>query len=137
MAGGGISGDGDIYLRIPVYAAETAAQARSEPEVSTMRFLYQRLAETFASSAGATGTTASEERSERAKRLAKVSYDALLRDRLAYGTPEMVAERLAQLREELGLAGAIIEPNVGGYIPRELVFKSVRLFAREVVPRLR
>jgi hypothetical protein len=31
----------------------------------------------------------------------------------------------------------IMEPNVGGYIPPELVFRSVRLFAKEVVPRLR
>jgi alkanesulfonate monooxygenase SsuD/methylene tetrahydromethanopterin reductase-like flavin-dependent oxidoreductase (luciferase family) len=133
---GGYPGHGDVYLRIPVYVAETAAQARSEPEVSTTRS-YQRLAQTFANSAGAAGTTVSEERSERAKRLARVSYDALLRDRLAYGTPEMVAGRLTQLREELGLSGVIIEPNVGGYIPQELVFKSVRLFAQEVVPRLR
>ncbi len=132
----GHAGQGDVYMRIPVYVAETAAQARLDPEVSTMRS-YQRLAQTFAGSAQAAGTTGSEERSERAQRLAKVSYDALLRDRLAYGTPEMVVERLTQLREELGLSGVIIEPNVGGYIPQELVFKSVRLFAQEVVPRLR
>jgi alkanesulfonate monooxygenase SsuD/methylene tetrahydromethanopterin reductase-like flavin-dependent oxidoreductase (luciferase family) len=132
----GHPGTGDVCLRIPVYVAETAAQAYSEPEVSTMRS-YQRLAETFATSAWAAGTMASEERSERAQRLSKVSYDALLRDRLAYGTPEMVVERLAHLREALGLSGAVIEPNVGGYIPRDNVFQSVRLFAREVIPRLR
>ncbi len=132
----GYSGNGDVYLRIPVYVAETAAQARTEPEVSTMRS-YRRLAESFATSAGAAGISTSEERVERADRLARTGYDALLRDRLAYGTPEMVAERLAQLRDELSLSGVIIEPNVGGYIPRELVFKSVRLFAQEVVPRLR
>lgn len=132
----GYPGNGDVYLRIPVYVAETAAQARTEPEVSTMRS-YRRLAESFATSAGAAGTSASEERIERADRLTRTGYEALLRDRLAYGTPEMVAERLAQLRDELGLSGVIIEPNVGGYIPRELVFKSIRLFAQEVVSRLR
>jgi alkanesulfonate monooxygenase SsuD/methylene tetrahydromethanopterin reductase-like flavin-dependent oxidoreductase (luciferase family) len=125
-----------VFLRIPAYVAETAEQARSEPEVSTMRS-YQRLAENFARSARAAGTTASEERAARADRLAKVGYEALLRDRLAYGTPEVVVERLGQLREELGLAGVIIESNVGGGIPQELVLKSVRLFAQEVVPRLR
>lgn len=63
--------------------------------------------------------------------------DELLRDRLAYGTPAMVAERLAQLREASGLSGVIIEPNVGGRIPPELVFQSVHLFGEEVIPRLR
>jgi alkanesulfonate monooxygenase SsuD/methylene tetrahydromethanopterin reductase-like flavin-dependent oxidoreductase (luciferase family) len=131
----GHAGNGDVYLRIPVYVAETAERARSEPEASAMRS-YRRLSETFARSAGATGTTASEERAKRAARLSSVKYDDLLRDRLAYGTPEMVVERLGQLRDALGLSGVIIEPNVGGGIPRELVFQSVRLFAQEVVPWL-
>jgi alkanesulfonate monooxygenase SsuD/methylene tetrahydromethanopterin reductase-like flavin-dependent oxidoreductase (luciferase family) len=132
----GHPGNGDVFLRIPAYVAETAEQARSEPEVSTLRS-YQRLAENFARSARAAGTSASEERAERAARLSRVSYADLLQDRLAYGTPAMVAERLGQLQEALGLSGVIIEPNVGGHIPRELVFNSVRLFGQEVVPRLR
>jgi alkanesulfonate monooxygenase SsuD/methylene tetrahydromethanopterin reductase-like flavin-dependent oxidoreductase (luciferase family) len=74
---------------------------------------------------------------ERAERLSGVGYDGLLQGRLAYGTPEMVATRLRELQETLGLSGVIMEPNVGGYIPRELVFRSVRLFAEEVVARLR
>jgi alkanesulfonate monooxygenase SsuD/methylene tetrahydromethanopterin reductase-like flavin-dependent oxidoreductase (luciferase family) len=60
-----------------------------------------------------------------------------LRDRLAYGTPDMVVERLTQLRQELGLSGVVIEPNVGGGISRDQVWRSVRLFAQEVAPRLR
>src|SRR5215831_17537510 len=52
----GHAGDGNVYLRIPVFVADTAAQARSEPEESTMRS-YRRLAENFASSVGATGST--------------------------------------------------------------------------------
>jgi alkanesulfonate monooxygenase SsuD/methylene tetrahydromethanopterin reductase-like flavin-dependent oxidoreductase (luciferase family) len=132
----GHAGDGDVFLRIPVYVAETAEAARSEPEASTMQS-YRRLGENFARSAGAAGTTASEERAERAERLSAVSYDELLRGRLAYGTPEMVVERLRQLQTTLGLSGVIAEPNVGGRIPRDLVFRSIRLFAQEVAPRLR
>jgi alkanesulfonate monooxygenase SsuD/methylene tetrahydromethanopterin reductase-like flavin-dependent oxidoreductase (luciferase family) len=132
----GHPGNGDVFLRIPAYVAETAERARSEPEYSTMRS-YRRLAETFGKSAGAAGTTASEERVERAERLSVTGYDDLLRGRLAYGTPEMVAARLRELQETLGLSGVIIEPNVGGFIPPELVFRSVRLFAEEVAPRLR
>jgi alkanesulfonate monooxygenase SsuD/methylene tetrahydromethanopterin reductase-like flavin-dependent oxidoreductase (luciferase family) len=132
----GHPGDGDVFLRIPIYVAETAEHARSEPEYSTLRS-YRRLAESFGQSAGASGTTADEERIERSERLSKIGYDGLLRGRLAYGTPEMVAARLRELQETLGLSGVIMEPNVGGYIPPELVFRSVGLFAKEVVPRLR
>jgi len=132
----GHSGDGNVYLRIPVYVADTAAQSRSEPEESTMRS-YRRLAENFASSVGATGTTTSEERAERAERLSSLTYDDVLRDRVAYGTPDMVVDRLSQLRDQLGLSGVIIEPNVGGRTPLERVLHSIRLYAREVAPRLR
>jgi alkanesulfonate monooxygenase SsuD/methylene tetrahydromethanopterin reductase-like flavin-dependent oxidoreductase (luciferase family) len=131
----GHPGQGDVFLRLPVYVAETLEQAHAEPQASTMRS-YQRLAKQFARTAGAAGTTASEERLERAESLARVSYEDLLRDRLAYGTPDMVVEKLQYLRDTLGLAGVVIEPNVGGGIPPDLVFQSVRLFAQEVAPRL-
>ncbi|TMK29071.1 MAG: LLM class flavin-dependent oxidoreductase [Actinobacteria bacterium] len=132
----GHTGDGNVYLRIPVYVAATAAQARSEPEESTMR-AYRRLAENMAQSVGATGTTVSEERAERAERLSNVSYEDLLRDRVAYGTPDMVVDRLRQLRDALGLSGVIMESNVGGRIPLDQVLTSIRLYAQEVAPRLR
>jgi alkanesulfonate monooxygenase SsuD/methylene tetrahydromethanopterin reductase-like flavin-dependent oxidoreductase (luciferase family) len=132
----GHAGAGGVYIRIPIYVAETAEQARAEPEASTMR-AYRRLAENFAGSAGKTGTTGTEERSERAARLSQLTYDDLLRDRVAYGTPDMVVERLGQLRDELGLSGVIMESNVGGFIPLERVLNSIRLFAQEVAPELR
>jgi alkanesulfonate monooxygenase SsuD/methylene tetrahydromethanopterin reductase-like flavin-dependent oxidoreductase (luciferase family) len=132
----GHPGDGDVYLRIPVYVAETSELGRSEPEESTMRS-YRRLAENFARSARQAGTTASEERIERAQRLSNATYEDLLRDRLAYGKPDLVTERLIQLRDDLGLSGVIMESNVGGRIPRDRVLNSVRLFAQEVVPNLR
>jgi alkanesulfonate monooxygenase SsuD/methylene tetrahydromethanopterin reductase-like flavin-dependent oxidoreductase (luciferase family) len=132
----GYPGDGNVYLRIPIYVAATAARARAEPEESTLRS-YRRLAENLASSVGATGTTSSEERAERAERLSQVTYDDLLRDRVAYGTPDMVVDRLLSLRRELGLAGIIMESNVGGRIPLDRVLTSIRLYAQEVAPRLR
>jgi alkanesulfonate monooxygenase SsuD/methylene tetrahydromethanopterin reductase-like flavin-dependent oxidoreductase (luciferase family) len=132
----GHAGPGSVFLRIPVYVAESVDRARSEPEESTVRS-YRRLADNFASSVGEAGTTAGEDRVKRAEGLAQVTYDELLRDRLAYGTPDMVVERLRALRDELGLSGVVVEPNVGGRIPLEQVFRSLRLLAEEVVPRLR
>jgi alkanesulfonate monooxygenase SsuD/methylene tetrahydromethanopterin reductase-like flavin-dependent oxidoreductase (luciferase family) len=132
----GHPGPGNVYLRIPVYVAETAARARSEPEASTMR-AYRRMASSFASSVGRAGTTSSEDRAERAQSLAQVTYDDLLQNRLAYGTPDMVVERLYHLQEELGLSGVIMESNVGGHVPLENVLNSIRLYAQEVAPKLR
>src|SRR5262249_6848669 len=127
----GHAGDGNVYIRIPVYVAATAAQARSEPEESTVRS-YRRLAENMAASVGQAGTTASEERAQRAERLSRVTYDELLRDRVAYGTPDMVVDRLRELRDDLGLSGVIIESNVGGRIPLDRVLTSIQLYAQEV-----
>jgi alkanesulfonate monooxygenase SsuD/methylene tetrahydromethanopterin reductase-like flavin-dependent oxidoreductase (luciferase family) len=132
----GHAGRSDVFLRLPIYVAETAERALSEPHESTMRS-YRRMAGTFGRSVGTTGTTASEERQERSERLSRITYDELLAGRLAYGTPDMVADRLAHLRDTLRLTGVLMEPNVGGYNPPERVLNSIRLFAQEVAPQLR
>jgi len=85
----------------------------------------------------AEGASATEERRQRAEQLLNTTYDDLLVDRVAYGTPDMVAERLAQIGDELGLTGVIMEPNVGGAVPAERVQNSIRLYAEEVGPALR
>ena len=129
----GYAGDGDVYLRIPLYVAETPEAAYEEPRESTV-LNYRQRGEGYASRAQGAGSV--EERAEFARRIAGSDYDQLLQTRLAYGTPEVVTQRLGALRDELGLSGFLLEPNVGGAIPRELVFKSVRLFAERVAPVL-
>jgi alkanesulfonate monooxygenase SsuD/methylene tetrahydromethanopterin reductase-like flavin-dependent oxidoreductase (luciferase family) len=128
--------DGKIVIRIPIYVADSMEQARSEPEESALK-AYARLREAFTGSVGKAGTDAGDERAERGERLAAITYDDLLRDRLAYGTPEVVTERLIELRDTLGLSGFIMESNVGGSVPTEQMLKSVRLFGEEVAPKLR
>ena len=132
----GHPGDGDVVLRMPIYLAENSKRARAEPELSTMT-AYQRMAQSFARSAGAAGTSASEERTERAQRLSDVTYDDVLRDRAAYGDPEEVIERLGELRTELRLTGVLAEMNVGGLVPKESILNSLRLFAERVAPEFR
>ena len=132
----GHAGDGDVYLRIPVYVGADAESALEEPRASTLSS-YKRLAQSYANSATSQGAKMAEERAERGERLASADYDELLRNRLAYGTADQVAARLRDIGSELGLSGFIIEPNVGGGIPRDLVFASVQRFARDVAPQLR
>jgi alkanesulfonate monooxygenase SsuD/methylene tetrahydromethanopterin reductase-like flavin-dependent oxidoreductase (luciferase family) len=132
----GHTSDGDVYLRVPIYVGETDEQGVNDPRESTMRS-YRRLGESFGLSASAPGTTLSEERRERYERLSKVTYEELLEDRLAYGGPDMVAQKLQHLVDELGLSGVIMEPNVGGQLTQEQVLNSIRLYGEEVAPKLR
>ena len=132
---GGHAGEGDVLLRIPVYVAETDEIALKEAQASTMRS-YRRMAQNFAASSTDAGATASEERIERGQRLAQVTYEDLLRDRLAYGSPESVARQLADIQSELQLSGVITEMNVGGLIPQDRVLNSLKLFNQEVIPAL-
>ena len=132
----GCPGDGKVMLRVPIYVADTTERALSEPRESAMR-AYARLQQAFTGSIGKAGTVVAEERAQRAESLATVTYDDLLRERLAYGTPSVVADRLCEWRDELGLTGFIMEANVGGQIPPPQVLDSIRLFAEEVAPELR
>jgi len=129
----GHAGRGDVYLRIPVYVAATAEAAYEEPRDSTTAN-YRSRGEGYASRSQGAGSV--EERAEFARRIAASGYDDLLRTRLAYGTPDAVARRLAELRDELGLSGFLLEANVGGAIPPDRVMNSLRLFAQQVAPAL-
>lgn len=132
----GHAGQGDIYLRIPVFVHEDAERARSIPEESALR-AYARLRASFAESTGAEGAASEQARSATAESLASSDYETLLRERLFFGTPDEVRRQLQSLRDDLGLSGFLVEPNVGGMTESNAVDDSIRLFASEVVPALR
>jgi alkanesulfonate monooxygenase SsuD/methylene tetrahydromethanopterin reductase-like flavin-dependent oxidoreductase (luciferase family) len=129
----GHPGDGDVMLRLGIYVAEDQDRALSEPQESTMSF-YSRVRQGLLQTAGAFG---GELRAQRAQNLASLTYESALQDRLVYGTPDAVASRLGELRDELGLSGVLMEPNVGGLIPPDRLDNSINLFGQEVAPQLR
>ena len=57
-------------------------------------------------------------------------YQSFL-NRAAFGTPEMVAERLQMYVDEWGITGFALDPNNGGQIPLEKVLNSIRLLMEE------
>ncbi|MCH2510370.1 MAG: LLM class flavin-dependent oxidoreductase [Dehalococcoidia bacterium] len=132
----GHEGNGDVYLRIPIYVGPSQEDAYADAEQSTMTS-YRRMATNFAASATAAGATIDEDRAKRGEALAAVTYQDLIRDRLAYGSPDGVITQLKTITDELGLSGIVAETNVGGLIPREKVSRSIDLFCKEVVPALR
>ena len=130
----GHPGEGQVFLRAPVYVADSADQARSEPEESIMYF-YRYLGERLEDSANRAGVRAIEDRAARGRRLQTISYDEAMRDKIIVGTPEQVTDRLMGLKEELGLDGILAEMNCGTKIPHHRVMKSLQLLCEKVKPQ--
>jgi alkanesulfonate monooxygenase SsuD/methylene tetrahydromethanopterin reductase-like flavin-dependent oxidoreductase (luciferase family) len=132
----GHAGQGEVYLRVPIYVGETAASARADPEHSIMPF-YRALGAQLEDSATRAGARASEQRAERGQALQTISYEDVLRDKVIVGTPESVTSRLQELIGKLGLNGVLAEPNCGGLIPNAKVMRSLQLMCEQVAPRFR
>jgi alkanesulfonate monooxygenase SsuD/methylene tetrahydromethanopterin reductase-like flavin-dependent oxidoreductase (luciferase family) len=130
----GHPGNGKVFLRAPVYVAETDQAARDEPEDSIMYF-YRYLGERLEDSATRAGVRAVEDRAARGQRLQTISYDEALREKIIVGSPERVTDRLLELKDKLGLDGILAEMNCGTKIPHERVMKSLQLLCEKVKPR--
>jgi alkanesulfonate monooxygenase SsuD/methylene tetrahydromethanopterin reductase-like flavin-dependent oxidoreductase (luciferase family) len=129
----GHPGEGKVFLRAPVYLAETDKAAREEPEDSIMYF-YRYLGERLVDSATRSGVRAVEDRAARGDRLQTITYEDALREKLIVGSPERVTDRLLQLRETLGLDGILAEMNCGTKIPHPRVMRSLQLLCEKVMP---
>lgn len=132
----GHKGEGEVFLRVPIYVGDTEASARADPEHSIMQF-YRTLGAQLEESATRSGARASEQRAERGQALQTIDYDAALREKVIVGTPGAVADRLGDLTRKLGLNGVLAELNCGGLIPNDKVMRSLQLMCQEVAPRFR
>ncbi len=130
----GHPGNGQVFLRAPVYLADTDQAARDEPEESIMYF-YRYLGERLEDSATRAGVQQSELRAARGQRLQTISYEEALVEKLIVGSPERVTDRLLGLQETLGLEGILCEMNCGTKIPHAKVMKSLQLLCEKVSPR--
>jgi alkanesulfonate monooxygenase SsuD/methylene tetrahydromethanopterin reductase-like flavin-dependent oxidoreductase (luciferase family) len=70
-----------------------------------------------------------------AERLSRITWEDLVRETVAFGSPDTVARHLEQMRQ-LGVGQVMCWMNFGG-LPEERVRASMELFAREVMPRFR
>lgn len=129
----GHPGEGQVGLRVPIYVAKTAEKAYLEPEDSAM-FSVRRLGTRVGSYATYGGTTG--DWGAQSERILGMSYDDWLRDKVVYGTPEAVVDRLHQLQEELSLDQLVYEINYGNQMSYELQVASLRLFNQRVIPQL-
>jgi alkanesulfonate monooxygenase SsuD/methylene tetrahydromethanopterin reductase-like flavin-dependent oxidoreductase (luciferase family) len=129
----GHAGEGDVSLRIPVYAGETKEQAMDEPFDSISGY-FGRMGSLYRDQAGKAGLGVTELADGRADRLAALSYDEMLETKIAFGTAEGLVDRFTQLKEELGLDGVVAELNPGGLIPEERVLRSLRIVTEKIMP---
>ena len=70
-----------------------------------------------------------------AERLAHITWEQLVAETLAVGSPDTVAAKLAEMRD-LGVGEVLCWMNFGG-LPQAQVRRSMELFSREVLPRFR
>src|SRR5262249_2768669 len=96
----GHPGDGDVSLRIPLYAAPTTEAAREEPR-ETITYYMQRQADLTRVSLGRAGTGPAERRIAQSERLKALTYTDILETKVAFGTAPQLIDRLTELREQL------------------------------------
>jgi alkanesulfonate monooxygenase SsuD/methylene tetrahydromethanopterin reductase-like flavin-dependent oxidoreductase (luciferase family) len=111
----GHPGRGKAYLQVPIYVAETAERALAEAKDGLMRFATYR---------------ADLVRGP-------LTYEAALDQKGIVGTPNMVAARIEELQETVGLDGISAEINVGSMLSHEQVMNSLRLYCQDVMPRFK
>jgi alkanesulfonate monooxygenase SsuD/methylene tetrahydromethanopterin reductase-like flavin-dependent oxidoreductase (luciferase family) len=129
----GHAGDGDVCLRIPVYAGPTEAAATEEP-YETITYYFRRQAELTRAPIGRAGTGPAERREAQAQRLTSLSYEQILSTKVAFGSASGLVDRLARLKAELGVNGIAAELNPGGLLPMERAMRSLEILTRQVMP---
>ena len=132
----GHPGEGEVYLRVPVYVADSDEKAREEPRESIMHLL-RYIGDRLAASAESSGARAIENRAERGAKMQSIDYEEVLRERMIVGTPQRVVDRLTELRQVLGLNGILAELNPGSLIPHARVLEALRLLCQDVMPRFK
>ena len=70
-----------------------------------------------------------------AERMGHISWEQLVAETLAVGSPDTVADKIAEM-QRLGVGEVLCWMNFGG-LPQAHVRRSMELFAREVMPRFR
>lgn len=111
----GHAGQPRAYLQVPIYVAATREAALEDAREGIMRF--------------------STYRPDLIR--GPMSYEMVLREKCIAGTPEMVVERLKQLRDEARLDGVSAEINPGSLLSHEQVLNSLRLYIQEVMPHFK
>jgi alkanesulfonate monooxygenase SsuD/methylene tetrahydromethanopterin reductase-like flavin-dependent oxidoreductase (luciferase family) len=111
----GHPGEPRSYLQVPIYVGATREAALADAEAGMMRF--------------------STYRPDLIR--GPMNYETVLREKGIAGTPEMVTERLKELRDTAELSGVSAEINPGSMLSHEQVMSSLKLYIQEVMPNFK
>ncbi len=126
----GHPGAGSVFLRVPVFAADTEAAAYEEPRAN-ITYYFERQAAIVRAGAPKGGNA---ERTNTAAKLSALSYEDILRDRVAFGTAEQLIARITEWRDVLGIDGITAELNAGNGLSEAQVMNSLRILTHQVMP---
>jgi alkanesulfonate monooxygenase SsuD/methylene tetrahydromethanopterin reductase-like flavin-dependent oxidoreductase (luciferase family) len=129
-------GKGEVYLRLPIYLAEAAGRARDEARDSIMSS-FTEVADMLEAAVTLSNACNDDPRRQWARNLRELSYEDALRERVIVGDADTAVDRLAELRETLGLDGILAELNRGGKLPQDGIMNALKLLCLRVAPRLR
>lgn len=65
-----------------------------------------------------------------------LDFDFLNERNLLFGTPDMVAEKIQEMRDELNIQHLLVWSNFPG-VPHDAVMRSIQLFTEQVMPRFK
>lgn len=133
----GHAGRGDVVGSFLVYVADTMERAVSEPRESVIK-LWERQA-WIGGPHEALDDEANRQRARGIKYLTETPYEEHVESDVIvnFGTPEVVAERLQTLRDELGLSGFQLDMGMYNLMPPEQVIDSMSLFAEAARPLIK
>jgi len=122
-------------MLMQTYVAETEAEARAdaEPHATWYHRLFQ---DVLPGAPGKEVQPGYELYDTVRKKHAEVDYEDLARWGSAFGTPEQVAARILDYAAHAGVNHWMAEMKFGGISHRQTM-RSMELFAKEVIPRMR
>jgi alkanesulfonate monooxygenase SsuD/methylene tetrahydromethanopterin reductase-like flavin-dependent oxidoreductase (luciferase family) len=131
----GHPGNGSVYLRVPLYAAQSERAALEEPRDNIVYYFERQAKMVAASQANAASAGSSTGGAAKtAATLKSLTYDDILKSRVAFGTAPQLIDRLTEWNEVLGIDGVIAETNAGGMLTEEQVKSSLRIITHDVMP---
>jgi alkanesulfonate monooxygenase SsuD/methylene tetrahydromethanopterin reductase-like flavin-dependent oxidoreductase (luciferase family) len=131
----GHPGEGSVFLRVPVYAADTQEVALEEPRENITYYFERQARMVAASRASAVEAGSSTAGTEKTiAKLESLTYDDILKSRVAFGSASGLIDRFNEWGEVLGIDGVIAELNAGGMMTEAQVKHSLRIITHDVMP---
>ncbi len=128
----GHTGATSVYLRVPVYCADTEQSAHDEPR-QCITYYFERQARLLAQQ-GAKRDGGNAANKDVVSGISALTYEDILATRVIFGSPSQIIERISAWRLQLGISGIVMELNAGGGLTEAQVQNSLRLVTKEVMP---